>query len=449
VNGAGRRKRTLAVAAVLVAAAVGAASVRAYGRSHDDLAGPPPPPADAGPVEASAPPGAFFADDEAALVRALGPGGPADIWLRARTYRGDFVVGRTLSLHGLRGAVLEGTRSGTVLTVTGDDAWIDNLHVRGSGRRHTTEDAGIRAKAARVRITRVSLDDALFGITLGPCPGCVVEDARVRGTEDDPELRGDGIKLWESPDAVVRRCVVEDSRDLVVWYSRHVLLEDNTIRRSRYGTHFMYAHDSIVRGSRLESNVVGVFFMYSNRMRIERNVLAGARGAAGVGVGFKESDGVEVEDNWIVANTTGTYLDRTPRSIDAPVVFEANVFALDDVALRLHSSEEGLTFRGNDFHQNAADVQVEGGGDALGVAFDGNHWTAYEGYDLDGDGVGDVAFEVKQLSSDLTGSRPALQLFDGTAAMGVIDAVARAVPVLAARRVLVDPRPSMAPRRPR
>jgi nitrous oxidase accessory protein len=242
---------------------------------------------------------------------------------------------------------------------------------------------------------------------------------------------------------------MEDSRDLVVWYSRRVLLEDNTIRRSRYGSHFMYAHDAVVRGSRLESNTVGVFVMYSNRVRVTNNVLAGARGPAGVGIGFKESDGVAVEGNWIVANTTGTYLDRTPRSVDAPVAFAHNVIALNDVALRLHSSEEGLAFRANDFHQNVTLAEVEGGGDALGVVFDANHWTEYEGYDLDGDGRGDVAFEVKQLSGELTGARPTLKFFEGTGAMSVVDAIAHAVPVLAARRVLVDPHPAVTPPRPR
>jgi nitrous oxidase accessory protein len=442
-----RKAAAIAVGAALAACAV---VVRAHGRSGEDLAGPTPPPEDAGPLDRCAPPGAWVADDEQALSGALArPDGPSEIWLRPRTYRGDFVVARTVALRGERGAVVEGTGTGTVLTIGADGTWIDNLIVRHSGRRHTEEDAGIKARAAHVRITNVFVEDALFGVTLGPCPSCVVEHTHVRGTEDDPELRGDGIKLWEASDAIVRRCVMEDSRDLVVWYSRRVLLEDNTIRRSRYGTHFMYAHDSEVRGSRVESNTVGVFVMYSNRLRVTHNVLAGARGPAGVGVGFKESDAVDVEDNWIVANTTGTYLDRTPRSIDAPVAFDHNVFALNEVALRLHSSEEGLAFRANDFHHNVTDAQVEGGGDALGVVFEGNHWSDYEGYDLDRDGVGDVAFEVKQLSGELTNSRPALQFFAGTGAMGVVDAVAHAVPVLAAHRVLVDPRPSMEPRRPR
>jgi nitrous oxidase accessory protein len=435
----------LAAAATLLALAVAA---RAQGRSGD-LRGPAALAEDAGPIEQRAPSGAFVVSDSAALSAALtDPLAPVAIWLRPGTYRGDFVVARRVELHGEPGAVLEGTGSGTVVTVTADDAWIDNVAVRHSGRRHTVEDAGIKAKAARVRVTNVAVDDALFGVTFEPCPGCLLEHSRIHGLADEPELRGDGVKLWEASDSIVRRCVIEDARDLVVWYSRRVVLEQNTVRRGRYGTHFMYAHDSVVRDSRLESNVVGIFVMYSNRLHVEGNVLAGARGPAGVGVGFKESDGVDVRDNWIVANTSGTYIDRSPRSAATPVAYEHNVFALNDVALRLHSSEEGLSFLSNDFHENVTVAQVEGGGDALAVRFEGNHWTEYEGYDLDHDGRGDVAFEVKQLSGELTDAHPALQFFEGTGAMSVIDAIAHAVPVLAAHRVLVDLHPAMTAPRP-
>jgi nitrous oxidase accessory protein len=442
--------RAVSALAVVAAATCAAATLPARAHGHGgDVEGPRPLPEDAGPVDQSAPPGAFVAGSEAALLAALADShGPAEIWLLPRTYRGDFSVSRSVALRGSRGTVVEGTGTQTVLTVGAPDVWVDNLTVRHSGRRHTSEDSGIKATAPRARITHVAVEDALFGVELGPCADCTVERTRVRGTSDEPELRGDGIKLWEASGSVVRGCVVEDSRDVVVWYSRGVLLDGNTVRHSRYGTHFMYAHDSIVRASRIESNVVGIFVMYSNRLRVEGNVLAGARGPAGVGLGFKESDGVEVRDNWFVANTTGVYLDRTPRSIDAPVHFDRNVFALDEVALRLHSSEDGLFFRGNDFHQNVAAAEVEGGGDALGVVFDGNHWSDYEGYDLDGDGRGDIPFEVKQLSSELTNVHPALKFFEGTGAMGVIDAVARAVPVLAAHRVLFDPHPTMGPERP-
>ncbi len=434
--------------AALVVAALAFAGARARS-SVENLAGPPPPVDDAGPFARSAPPGATVAHDERELASMLAPGGPAEIWLENRTYRGDFTIGRTVALRGVGKTVFEGTGTNTVVHITADRVVLDDVSVQRSGHRFTAEDAGVKAKGEGIVISHVAVHDVLFGVDLAQCPRCVVEHTRVIGPDGDHELRGDGIKLWESHDAIVRSCVVEYGRDLVVWYSRRATLEDNIVRHGRYGTHFMYSHDAVLRRSRLENNIVGIFVMYSARLKVEHNVLAGARGPAGMGIGFKESDGVSVDDNWIVANTTGIYLDRTPLTLSRPVTFSHNVLALNDVAVRFLSSQEGLTFDSNDFHHDVTVVEVEGGGDAMGTSFTHNHWSDYEGYDLDGDGTGDVPYELKQLSSEMTDAHPSVRFFEGTGALGLYDAIARAAPVLASHTLLVDKSPSMKPQRPR
>jgi nitrous oxidase accessory protein len=398
----------------------------------------------AGPTAVSIPVGARVAESADELTRWLAdPAGPTEIWLRARRYQGDFKIARKLALHGAYGAILEGTGHGTVLEIEADETSVENLIVRHSGQRNTAEDAGIKAKGSRIRLRNVRVEDSLFGIVLAPCPHCEVERAYVQGPGDDVAMKGDGIKLWESSDASVRDCIVDHVRDVVVWYSRRVLLDHNTVRNSRYGSHFMYAHDSIVRNSHVENNVVGIFSMYSLRLHVEQNVLAGAHGAAGVGLGLKDSDAVQITGNWLVANTVGAYLDGTPRSANLPVRFTDNTFALNDVALRFHGVSETLLFTRNDFRQNASLADVEGGGNVLSTTFRRNRFSDYVGYDLDGDGVGDVAYQVKRLSGELVDAHPALAMFQGTVALSLIDAIASAIPVFANHLLLEDPEPAM------
>lgn len=428
-------KRAVLVSAVVAALATGVGGAGPRAAAAPEPGGP-------GPRERPPSPTATRIDGVEALVAAIArPDGPAEIELSPGVYRADLRITRPLTLRGQRGAVLEGTGSGTVVTVDAKGVTVENVVVRRSGRRHTAEDAGVKATGEDIHLRDARVEDTLFGVELTSCHRCSIERVAVLGYEDETELRGDAVKLWEANDSVVRGCYLERSRDMVVWYTRRAIVEENVVTRGRYGLHFMYAHDSVARRNRFESNVVGVFVMYSGRLRLEENLLAGARGAAGVGLGFKDSDSLEIRGNWLVANTTGTYLDNTPRTEADPVRFTGNVVALDDVALRLHGGDKGLHFTGNDFRNNATLVEVDGGGSALSVDVTGNHFGDYEGYDLDRDGVGDVAYEVKALSSELAESRPALKFFHGTAAMGLFDAVAHAVPVLAARRILVDPRP--------
>lgn len=432
----------------VVALALVAVAASAHHRRAPVVAAPSAALREVGPRALERPDGAVTArdgDELRALVAASD--GPRTIWLEPGVYHGDVRVTRPLRLAGAAGATLEGSGSGTVVEVAADDVTVENLVIRGSGRRHTHEDSAVKAHGARIRLVRLALTGNLFGANLQGCHACLVEQVAVRGSASGgaDALRGDGIKLWEADDSIVRGSLVEDTRDVVVWYSRRVQLERNTMRRNRYGTHFMYAHDSSVRDCDFRDNVVGIFVMYSARLTVDRVVLAGARGAAGVGIGFKDSDRVTVRDSWIVADTTGVYLDRTPRSPADPVTFAGNVLALDGSALRLHSSERGASFDDNDFRDNVETVTVDGGGDALGMQFRGNYWSEYAGYDLDHDGRGDVAFAPRRMISGITDAHPSVRFFAGTAAMALVDVVARAVPVLSARPLLEDASPRMQP----
>jgi nitrous oxidase accessory protein len=331
-----------------------------------------------------------------------------------------------------------------VLRLKGDDVLVENLRIEGSGSRVSSEDGALKVSGARAVVRRVEVRDSLYGIALEQCHACALEDSRIEGRmEIERNQRGDGIKLWESHGSRLRGNVVRDVRDVVVWYSRHVTLEQNDIREGRYGTHFMYAHDATVRHNVLRGNTVGIFVMYSARVTAEENQLSGARGPAGMGIGFKESDAVTLRRNAIVANSVGVYLDSTPRDPNQPAHFEENTLALNGLALRLHGTERGANFLRNDFLDNDDLIEIDGNGDAREALFAENFWQTYAGYDLDHDGTGDVAFQVKRASGALRDTHPDLRFFHGTLALGLYDAVAFALPYFGARVVLQDDRPSM------
>jgi nitrous oxidase accessory protein len=394
-----------------------------------------------GPAALALPAGKTVAKDAKELAKLLeDPAGEREIWLGDTTYSGDFGIRRPVTLRGSGKSVIEGSGRGTVLSIEADYVNVENLTLRRSGQSNTTEDAAIKATGRRIRISSVRTEDTLFGIQLVSCKSCLIDSVHIAGTSGD-ELRGDGIKLWESHGSIVRDSLVERVRDVVVWYSRQVTLERLAVKNSRYGAHFMYAHDSSSSHCRFLENEVGIFVMYSNRVRAERNVVAGAKGAAGMGFGFKESESVELGDNWVVANTTGIYLDHTPRSPDQEVHFHDNVLALNDVALRTHGGNRGIRFEGNDLQGNGEVGEVDGGGDMLSMQFSGNYWSDYAGYDLDRNGRGDVAYEVKRLSGEITDAHPSLRFFRGTAAMGLVNTIAEAFPTFSQRKLLVDSSP--------
>jgi nitrous oxidase accessory protein len=259
-------------------------------------------------------------------------------------------------------------------------------------------------------------------------------------------LRGDGIRLWEAYDCVVEDNRVSDGRDVVLWYASRNRVTGNIIERGRYGAHLMYSHDNEIVGNRFVNNVTGLFVMYSRQVTLRRNVFAGAIGAAGLGLGLKESGNVVATDNAFVHNTIGLYVDTSPLWPDDRNRFERNAFRLNEVAVSFLGRASGNAFVDNEFLDSRVHVEVDGHGDARQAEWRGNLFDDYAGYDLDGDGTGDVPYELRSLSADLVAARPELAFYRGTLALSLAEAIGRIVPLLEPRLVLVDAAPRMGPR---
>jgi nitrous oxidase accessory protein len=106
-----------------------------------------------------------------------------------------------------------------------------------------------------------------------------------------------------------------------------------------------------------------------------------------------------------------------------------------------HGSQRRNDFVRNRFLDNGVQVRVEGRGHALGVDWSENEFDDYAGYDLDGDGYGDVPYELRSLSEQLTTRYPTLAFFRGSPVLTLVEVIGRVVPIFQPRTILVDPRP--------
>jgi len=432
--------RATAVAAICAATALGVL-VRPGAVSRAVPAGGEPwtqPPA--------APAGGRVLPPGADLAAALAAAAPGDVLLLSPgQYAGPLEVDRPVTLWGPRDAVIRSAGAGTTIRVTAA-ATLMGFTVDGSGGRYDTMDAAVKVTADDVVLDGLRLSGALFGLLAERCHRLTMRRCEVLGVRDEAVgMRGDGIRLWEVRGSTVEQCRVEYGRDLVIWYSPGNRIAHNLVERGRYGTHLMYSHDNEIVGNSYRDNLVGIFLMYSRRLKVEGNLLADSSGASGMGLGLKESGDIEAARNVFLRNSIGLFLDTSPLQRGCSNRFTENVFRLGQVGVVFHSSPTRNHFERNSFRDNAQQVRVDGRGDALGIEWTQNHFDDYAGYDLDGDGVGDVPYELRSLSGQLIGRRPELQFFRGTLALELIDVAARVSPLLQPRAILVDRRPRMAP----
>jgi nitrous oxidase accessory protein len=414
----------------------------AYAGSDHELAAPAALAMTAGPIPDGPPRTVEVAPgtDIDSVLSGLPPG--STVHLLPGRHAGPVHIDRPLTLYGP--ATLVGPGIGSVVFVTAPDVTVRDLEVTGSGTDATAGDAGVIVAADRFLLERVRVVHTFLGIDLRQADGGVVRGCDVVGREEGSiGTHGDGIRLWESDDNEIAGNHLEHVRDMVVWYSNGNRIHDNLVEKSRYGVHFMHTERNEVVSNRFLSNVVGIFAMYSNDIRISANTVVGADGPAGMGIGLKECDDIEVVGNRLLASTVGLYLDHTPHRPDRAAVFRANTLAYNHTGIRLHGMSSPARFLGNDVHENRVQVAVDGGVRAGTAVFEGNRWSDYAGYDLDGDGIGDLAYAPQAFSRAIVERNPVATFFDGTPAALLLDLLAAAFPMWAPPPTLTDARPRL------
>jgi nitrous oxidase accessory protein len=372
------------------------------------------------------------------------------IVLPAGVHHEHVTLARAVRLIGRPGAVLDGDGQGTVLRITAPGAEVCGLTIRGSGDTYTTEDAAIRIDhASDVRIVDTRIEDALFGIFVAQGDRCLIDGTTIVGKDLPHVRRGDGIRLWYSAGCHLTGNHVERSRDVIIWYSARTVVEDNVVRASRYGLHYMYSNDNVFRRNRFEDNQVGAAIMYSRGIELTENAFSFSNGPAAYGLLLKDSDDVFIIRNRFVQNATGLFFDGAPQSRGGRVDVRGNLIARGDVGVALQPLSQRIRFWENAFIGNRTQVQVLGTGTAEGNEWSvdgrGNYWDDAVAYDRDGEGTSDIPYRLDSTYEALADRHPVLAFFDGTPGAEALDAAARLFPIFAPRPRLVDPHPLTRP----
>mgnify|MGYP003572639473 FL=1 len=365
------------------------------------------------------------------------------------TYYGSLEIDKPLTINGIDWPVIDGQGSGTVLKLSAPGAIVRGLVIRNSGSSLDQENAGIAVEAADITIENNRLEETLFGIYLRDANGSIVRNNHVTSKELDVPRRGDPIRVWYSTDVLIEDNVVERGRDVVLWYSERLTVRGNEVTDGRYGLHFMYCDDALIEQNLLLNNSVGTFLMYSRRMTMQHNTIGNNRGPSGYGVGLKDMDDAVVKENLFLNNRIGAHVDGSPREVDSTGRFEGNVFAYNDIGVNMLPAVRHNEFLGNSFVDNEEQVAVAGGGQLREndwtVGDQGNYWSDYAGYDVNGDGQGEIEYKSERLFENLMSREPNLRLFLYSPAINAIDLSAKAFPIVKPQPKLTDTKPLMAP----
>ncbi len=361
--------------------------------------------------------------------------------LAAGRYSGPVVLNKPLTIDGGGKAIVDGGGKGTVFILEASDAVLRGIHLTNSGVSHDSDDACLNVRGDRNLIEDVRIDNCLFGIDLKKSNDNVVRRNAIRSKPFELGARGDSLRLWYSHRNRLEANIIEDSRDMVAWYSNNNLYLNNVGRRSRYSIHFMFAADNLIEGNRFYDNAVGVYIMYSGGGAIRNNLFSHANGPTGMAVGFKEASDVLVENNEIIYCGVGIGLDMSPFEPDSTIILRANRIAYNGVGISFLADKEGTVIENNTFEGNLAQVAVSNAAGASKNVWRGNYWDDYQGFDRNQDNVGDQPHELYAFADQLWMEVPYARFFRNAPMMEALDFLERLAPFSTPALLLRDEKP--------
>ena len=361
----------------------------------------------------------------------------------AGVYAGPVIVDKPLAVDGRGEVTIDAGGRGSVIVLDTEGATLRGLHLTNSGNSHNELDAGVQIRGNFNVVKDNRIDNCLFGIDLQQSENNIVRRNRITSKPVELGIRGDAIRLWYSFNNKIEENEAVDSRDIVVWYSRDNIIRRNKASGGRYSLHFMYSQYNLVEDNDFRGNSVGIFLMYSDSVIVRGNHISHAVGAAGVGIGFKETSDVDIADNEILYCATGLHLDVSPYQPDTTNRIRGNLIAYNGIGIKFLNDWTGNVFEDNLLKGNLTQVAVLGGKTAQRNAWRGNHWDDYAGFDRDRDGIGDTPHELYAYADRIWMDVPPARFFKGTPMLEVLDFLERLAPFTTPDLLLRDGQPLM------
>ncbi|MTI87858.1 MAG: nitrous oxide reductase family maturation protein NosD [Balneolaceae bacterium] len=350
----------------------------------------------------------------------------------------DIEVNKPLTIIGEDYPIIDGDRQGFIIIITSDDVTLKGIEVQHASTSFMEDYAGILVDQTKnTLIEDVRLVDNFFGIYVAESEGTRIRNNYLSASGERETSSGNGIHLWYSKDAHIEGNYVRGHRDgLYFEFVDGATIRNNVSEENiRYGIHFMYSDNCTYIGNTFRDNGGGVAVMYTNNVNIIGNSFEDNWGSSAYGLLLKEINRSKIEDNTFANNSVGLYIEATSRN-----TVKRNTFSQNGWAIKLMANSTDNVFSGNSFVANTFELVTNSRQNFN--TFTGNYWSAYEGYDLDRDGIGDVPHHPVRLFSVLVERQPQSLLLLRSLLIDMLDAAEKFMPVLTPE-TLYDPKPLM------
>ena len=361
--------------------------------------------------------------------------------LPAGVHRGSFRIEHSMQLRCAEGAVLDAGGQGHGLVIAAAGVRVEGCEIRNWGRNLTTMDSGvfIEKQASGAQVLDNRLRGPGFGIWLDGTPDVLLQGNDIEGDERTrSQDRGNGVQLFAVKGARVIDNRLRHVRDgLYIDTSSGNLMQGNLIEDVRYGIHYMFANDNRVLNNVTRRTRTGYALMQSRQLTVIGNR---SEFDQNYGILMNYITYSTLRDNLVSDVQQGTSGDAMIAGAEGKALFiynslfnqiENNRFQRSSLGIHLTAGSEDNRITGNAFVDNQQQVKyVATREQEWSQEGRGNYWSDYLGWDRNGDGLGDVAYEPNDNVDRLLWTYPQVRLLLNSPGVELLRWVQRAFPVV-------------------
>lgn len=361
------------------------------------------------------------------------------VLVKPGTYKeGLIIIDKPIVLMGENYPTIDGENQGEIIHIKSDGVVVEGFSIMNSGTSSFEDIAAIRIITSKnVFIRNNRLTDTFFGILSQYSTHSTIEGNVLKATQNNNRKSANGIHCWKSSHLTIVNNIISGHRDGIYleFVTNSTILRNESSDNSRYGLHFMFAHDNDYQDNIIKKNGAGVAVMYSKRVKMKNNTFSDNWGNAAYAILLKDINDSEIIGNHFERNTVGVLAEGSTR-----IVMKDNQFENNGWALKIMGSCDNVTVTNNNFISNTFDIATNSS--VTENTFNGNYWDKYEGYDLNRNGIGDVPFRPVSLYSMLIERNSAILMLFRSFFVNLMDRAERVLPGLTPEG-LVDEQPKM------
>ena len=362
------------------------------------------------------------AENLQAMIDSLEEG--AVLKLEDKTYEGNIVINKELTLIGKANTVIKGDGTGNVISIKAPNVTLKKLTVTNSGmdRNSPEEYAGIKIHTNGNVVDHIKITHSFHGIYLSQAHENKIAHVEIKGMgKGEIAAQGNGIHVYYANHNLLSHNTIEGTRDGMFFeYGNKNESYENSISDTRYGLHYMYSDENIFKSNTFTMNTGGAAVMNSNRLLLEDNHFIVNYGNQSFGLLLLQANDNQIKNNTFYMNQRGIYIDQATRN-----TIQGNKISQNQIGIELWASSNEQVFSGNLITENTIPaVTIGGTGETNFWSYEGkgNDWgNSFPLTDLNQNGIGDFPITYRSSLYQLIEDQELSYLFLKSPALAIYE----------------------------